>query len=61
MLELLIGRHQLHVTINSVLLGRMLLLLAHDDLQGLVVLVRELMRVGWCSRHEHDVLRRTLS
>lgn len=58
MLELFICRHQLHVTIDSVLLGRMLTLLGNiDDLQLLrVVLVGiDELRRG-VARHEHDVL-----
>jgi type IV secretory pathway VirB3-like protein len=54
---MLICRHQFHFTIKSVLLGRMLLLLRHNDqLLLLVVLVRvhELRRcIAW---HEHYVL-----
>lgn len=54
---MLIGRHQFHLTIKSVLLGRMLLLLRHDHLQLLwVVLVGvDELRCG-IARHEHDVL-----
>lgn len=54
---MLICRHQFHLTIKSVLLGRMLLLLRHNDLQLLwVVLVGvDELRRG-IARHEHDVL-----
>lgn len=53
-LKLFSCRHQFHVTIEaSVLLRLCRVLLRHDDLQLLVVLVRE----RWCvARHEHDVL-----
>lgn len=61
---LFIYRHQFYVTIKAtVLLGRIMLLLRHNDLQLLVVLVR--IDKGWrIARHEHNVLslrRKSLS
>lgn len=54
-LKLFSCRHQFHVTIEaSVLLRLGRVLLGHDDLQLLVVLVRERRR--GVARHEHDVL-----